>query len=204
MHIIVNGISVVYPLSLIYRAKKSLYSIVVHRFIPIMNSSLKQLILIILIATIGSTSYGQELTNEIAWSIKYDRIENLKDLITADRINECVGVGDSKKYNYLAISIKLKSMKSLRYFVENGANIEGVCADKTPLMYAAKYGQLEMARYLVQKGADLNATYKGQNALSFARQFHQRDITKYLLEQRRKLKSLQEEGYNNKPRSSSR
>jgi len=168
-----------------------------------MNSSLKQLILIILIATIGSTSYGQELTNEIAWSIKYDRIENLKDLIIADRINECVGVGDSKKYNYLAISIKLKSMKSLRYFVENGANIEGVCADKTPLMYAAKYGQLEMARYLVQKGADLNATYKGQNALSFARQFHQRDITKFLLEQKKKLKSMQEESYYEKPQSSS-
>lgn len=169
-----------------------------------MNSLLKQLILITLITTIGSISYGQELTNEIAWSIKYDRIENLRDLITADRINECVGVGDSKKYNYLAISIKLKSMKSLRYFIENGANIEGVCADKTPLMYAAKYGRLEMARYLVQKGADLNATYKGQNALSFARQFGQRDVAKYLLEQKRKLKSLQEEGYNNKPRSSSR
>ena len=170
---------------------------------PIMNSRLKQLILITLFTTIGSASYGQELTNEIAWSIKYDRIENLKDLITADRINECVGVGDSKRYNYLAISIKLKSMKSLRYFVKNGADIEGVCADKTPLMYAAKYGRLEMARYLLQKGADLNATYKGQNALNLARQFHQRDITKYLLEQKRKLKSMQDDGRYKKPKSSS-
>ena len=127
----------------------------------------------------------------------------MKDLIAADRINECVGVGDSKKYNYLAISIKLKSMKSLRYFIENGANIEGVCADKTPLMYAAKYGRLEMARYLVQKGADLNATYKGQNALSFARQFGQRDVAKYIIEQKRKLKSLQDNGNYEKPQSSS-
>jgi ankyrin repeat protein len=94
-------------------------------------------------------------------------------------------------------------MKSLRFFVENGANIEGVCADKTPLMYAAKYEQLEMARYLVQKGADLNATYKGKTALSFARQFNQRDITKYLLEHKKKLRSMQEEGYNKKPESSS-
>jgi len=156
-----------------------------------MNSRLKQLILIALITTIGITSYGQELTNEIAWNIKYGRTENLKHLITADRINECVGVADSKKYNYLAISIKLKSMKSLRYFVENGGNIEGVCADKTPLMYAAKYGQLEMARYLVQKGADLNATYKGKTALSFARQFRQYEIIKYLLEHKKKLKSMQ-------------
>ena len=168
-----------------------------------MNSFLKQLILITLITTIGSTSYGQELTNKIAWSIKYGLTENLKHLITADRINECVGVGDSKKYNYLAISIKLKSIKSLRYFVENGANIEGVCADKTPLMYAAKYGQLEMARYLVQKGADLNATYKGKTAIIFARQFHQRDIAKYLLEQKKKLKSMQDDGHYEKPKSSS-
>lgn len=161
-----------------------------------MNSLLKQLILITLITTIGSLSYGQELTNEIAWSIKYGRTEKLKHLITAERINECVGVGDSKKYNYLAVSIKLKSMKSLSYFVENGANIEGVCADKTPLMYAAKYGQLEMARYLVQKGADLNATYRGQTALSFARQFRQHDLIKYLIEQKKKLKSRKDDGHN--------
>ena len=186
-----------------YSAKKSFYSIVVNRFMPIMNSRLKQLILITLFTTIGSASYGQELTNKIAWSIKYGRTENFKHLIAADRINECVGVEDSKKYNYLAISIKLKSMKSLRYFVENGADIEGVCADKTPLMYAAKYGRLEMARYLVQQGADLNATFKGQNALNFARQFHQRDITKYLLEQKKKLKSTQDDDNYEKPKSSS-
>ncbi len=168
-----------------------------------MNSRIKQLILITLISLIGIASYGQELTNEIAWSIKYGRTENLKHLITVDHINECVGVADSKKYNYLAISIKLKSMKSLCYFVENGADIEGVCADKTPLMYAAKYGQLEMVRYLVQKGADLSATYKGKTTLSFARQFHQRDIIKYLLEHKKTLKTMQSDGYYKKPQSSS-
>ena len=166
-----------------------------------MNSRIKQLILITLISLIGIASYGQELTNEIAWTIKYGRTENLKHLITVDRIDECVGVGDSKKYNYLAISIKLKSMKSLRYFVENGADIEGVCADKTPLMYAAKYGQLEMVRYLVQKGADLSATYKGKTTLSFARQYHQRDIIKYLIEHKKTIKTKQNDGYNEKPQS---
>lgn len=75
-------------------------------------------------------------------------------------------------------------MKSLGYFVENGADIEGVCADKTPLMFAAKYRQIEMVQYLVQKGADLNRTYEGKTALSFARQFYQREIIKYLKEQK--------------------
>lgn len=166
-----------------------------------MNSSIKHMILLALIPLIGITCYGQELTNEIVWSIKYGRTENLKHLITVDHINECVGVADSKKYSYLAISIKLKSMKSLRYFVENGADIEGVCADKTPLMYAAKYGQIEMVEYLVQKGADLRATYKGKTALSFARQFYQREIIKYLKQQQKTLKT--KHGSYEKPSSSS-
>ncbi|MCP4977553.1 MAG: ankyrin repeat domain-containing protein [Maribacter sp.] len=168
-----------------------------------MNSRIRQLILIPLISLIGISSYGQELTNEIVWSIKYGHTENLEHLITEDHINECLGVADSKKYNYLAISIKLKSMKSLRYFVENGADIEGVCADKTPLMYAAKYGQLEMLRYLVQKGADLNATYKGKTTLSFARQFHQRDIIKYLIAHKKTLKKKLGDENHEKPQSSS-
>ena len=168
-----------------------------------MNPRIKQLILLPLISLIGFASYGQELTNKIVWNIKYGRTENLKNLITEYRINECLGVADSKKYNYLAISIKLKSMKSLRYFVENGADIEGVCADKTPLMYAAKYGQLEMVEYLVQKGADLSATYKGKTTLSYARQFHHRDIIKYLKERKKNLNTMQSDSYHEKPQSSS-
>ena len=94
-------------------------------------------------------------------------------------------------------------MKSLRYFVENGADIEGVCVDKTPLMYAAKYGQIEMVKYLVQKGADLSSTYKGKTALSFARQFYQREIIKYLRQQQKTLKTRHFDDSSEKPSSSS-
>ena len=94
-------------------------------------------------------------------------------------------------------------MESLRYFVENGADIEGVCADKTPLMYAAKYGQIEMVQYLVQIGADLSSTYKGKTALSFARQFYQREIIKYLKQKQKTLKTIQGDGSYLKPSSSS-
>ena len=153
-----------------------------------MKSHNKYLILIVFNLLVGLTSYAQELTNEVAWTIKFGQTENLESLTAADRINECVGVADSKKYNYLAISIKLKSMESLRYFVENGADIEGVCADKTPLMYAAKYGPLEMVRYLVQKGANTRATYKGKTALSFAKQYHHRDIVSFLREENERRK----------------
>ena len=69
-------------------------------------------------------------------------------------------------------------------FVEKGANIEGVCADKTPLMYAAKSGQLEMVKYLIEKGADPNASYRGNKALNYAKQFNHPEIKKYLKEQK--------------------
>ena len=149
-----------------------------------MNSSIKNLILILLVPLIGVTSFGQELTNETAINIKYGKTEKLKKFTSAELINTCVGVADSKKYNYLTISIKLKSMKSLKYFIEMGANIESVCADKTPLMYAAKYGQLEMVKYLVEKGADLNASFRGNKALDYARQYSHHEIKKYLSEQK--------------------
>ena len=149
-----------------------------------MSSSIKNQILILLVSLIGVTSFGQELTNETALNIKYGKIEKLKKITSAELINACVGVANGKKYNYLVISIKLKSMISLKYFIEKGANIERVCADKTPLMYAAKYGQLEMVKYLVEKGANLNSSFRGNKALDYASQYNHHEIKKYLKEQK--------------------
>jgi len=145
-----------------------------------MGCSYKKLILILLLALTGVYSYGQELTAVIANNIKYGRTEYLEQYSTASAINDCMGVGNSKKYNLLAISIKLKSIKSLKFFVEKGADLENVCDDKTPLMYAAKYGQLEMFKYLVEQGADMDVSLRGSKAMSYARRFNNRDIVKYI------------------------
>jgi len=149
-----------------------------------MNSSIKDLILMLLVSLIGITSFGQELTTKTATNIKHGNIEELEKFTSPELINKCIGVADSKKYNYLTISIKLKSMKSLKFFIEKGANIENICADKTPLMYASKYGQYEMVKYLVEKGADLNASYRGKKANDYARLFNHFKISKYLRELR--------------------
>ncbi len=150
-----------------------------------MNSKFKNRVLILLAALTALASFGQELTNEIATHIKHGNTEKLEKFTSPELINECLGVADSKKYNYLAISIKLKSMKSLQFFIEKGSNINGVCADKTPLMYAAKYGQLEMAKYLVEKGADLNTSIRGYTALDYARHYNHPEIRKYLKARKR-------------------
>ena len=143
----------------------------------------KKLILMLLMIPLGLSLYGQELTVEIANNIKYGRTQNLTQFTTAEKINGCLSVKDSKKYGFLAISIKLKSMKSLQFFVDNGADVEQVCADKTPLMYAAKYGQFEMVKYLVESGADPDTSIRGYRAINYARRYHYPEIAKYLKKQ---------------------
>jgi ankyrin repeat protein len=145
-----------------------------------MHTWIKNSIFLGTILWTGIACYGQELTNEIAWNIKYGNTEQLEKLISPESVNGCFKVADSKKYSYLAMSIKLKSMKSLQYFIEKGADIEGVCADKTPLMYAAKYGQFEMVKYLIEKGADPKKAYRGDTALDFAIKYRHPNIKNYL------------------------
>ena len=127
--------------------------------------------ILILICLSLQVNFAQELSKDVAWAIKYGHTKYLDEWIPADQINTCLEVGSRKTYNYLAISIKLKSLKSLEYFVERGADIESVCEVKTPLMFAAKYGQIEMAKYLMELGADPRKKIKGYSALEYARKF---------------------------------
>lgn len=127
---------------------------------------------IIVIICLGcQMAFGQKLSKEVAWAIKYGHTEYLDEWIPADEINACLNVGSRKTYNYLAVSIKLKSLKSLKYFVERGADIEAVCEWKTPLMFAAKYGQTEIANYLMEQGADPRKKIKGFSAFDYACKF---------------------------------
>lgn len=158
----------------------------------VMYSRSRHLLLIILISLIGLSCFGQELTNTAVIHIKYGNTEKLQELTAPELINACVTVEDSKQYGYLALSIKLRSMKSLQFFVENGADLEHVCADKTPLMFAAKYGQIEMVKYLIKKGANINATYKGKKAIDYSRKYNHYAITKYLRTRFQELKEQNE------------
>lgn len=128
-------------------------------------------ILIPILFFISSLAYAQELTKEVAWAIKYGHTEYLDEWISAEEINACLDVGSKKTYNYLAISIKLKSLKSVQYFAARGAEIESVCEWKTPLMFAAKYGQVKIAKYLMEQGADPRKKIKGYSAFDYARKF---------------------------------
>jgi len=66
--------------------------------------------------------------------------------------------------------------------VNQGADLEGVCAKKTPLMYAVKYGELEMVKYLLNNGANINAVNQEKTVLSYAIRYKYPEIEKYLKE----------------------
>lgn len=133
--------------------------------------------LIIAIVCLGfQISYAQKLSKEVAWAIKYGHTEYLDEWIPTSEINACLDVGSKKTYNYLAVSIKLKSLKSVQYFVSRGAEIEAVCEWKTPLMFAAKYGQTDIAKYLMEQGADPRKKIKGYSAFDYAQKFKKYDL----------------------------
>lgn len=60
-------------------------------------------------------------------------------------------------------------MDIVKYLIEKGADIELESNKKTPLMYAAKYGQLDVVKLLLEKGVDPEKiSSKGRTALDYA------------------------------------
>ena len=131
---------------------------------------------------IGNFLFAQEISKETLRAINEGNITLLDKVISKESLNDCFDIKNSS-YNYLAISIKMKQIKSVKYFVEKGASLEGVCTGKTPLMYAVKYGQLEIVKYLVSAGSKIEAeTSRGKSALDYAIKYDQSEIVEYLKE----------------------
>ena len=85
------------------------------------------------------------------------------------------------EHSLLGIAIKEKANTSFDYLIAKGANVEKACAGKTPLMYAAKYGNLAIAKALIKAGAMPNAeNSKGQKALDYAIKHEQKELQAYL------------------------
>jgi ankyrin repeat protein len=140
----------------------------------------KNLIFTLTVLLIGSSLFGQEISKETLRAIHDGNITVLDKVVSKENVNDCFDIQDSS-YNYLSISIKMKQIKSLKYFAEKEANLEKVCAGKTPLMYAVKYGYLEMVKYLVNKGAKMTTeTSRGKTALDYAEKYDQYEIAEYL------------------------
>lgn len=124
--------------------------------------------------------FTTELPKGALTAIVEGDINALERIVTTD-INTCFKMDESYPISYVSLSIENNSFASLQYFVEKGANLELACFDKTPLMYAVKYGHIEMAKYLLEKGADIDKiSVEGKTALDYAKKYNHPEIESYL------------------------
>jgi len=71
----------------------------------------------------------------------------------------------------ISIAVAQNDYKTVKKFLELGSNVEtkGKTMGMTPLMYAARYNNVEMLQLLVANGADFNAKSKmGLKAIQYA------------------------------------
>lgn len=144
-----------------------------------LNYKMKKKLLLLIIFTIGRFS-AQELTSEHKKMLKYDDTSNFSELVNKQNINTCYNI-ENTSYSLLALSIKMNSYKVFERLISEKADLETICDNKTPLMFAAKYGNIASAKRLLENGANKETrTGKGLNALEYAKKYDQKEIIKLL------------------------
>lgn len=145
-----------------------------------MKTNFKAAFLCLLSIAFLQTLNAQELTQAQAQLVKQDDLELFKKEFTKDNYSQCYDIKEST-YSLLAICIKIDSPKIFDYLLENGAKVNDICDDKTPLMFAAKYGKEDYALKLLKKGADKNITNsKGKTAKDYAEKNNYASIAEML------------------------
>lgn len=128
----------------------------------------------------GALFYSQELTDQMKGMLKYDNIQEFSNYVKNEDLNKCFKVKE-EHYSLLALSIKLDSKKFFSKLIEENADLNLACEEKTPLMFAAKYGKAKFAKILLEKGADkAKKTSKGNTALDYAEKYQQPELIKIL------------------------
>ena len=84
-------------------------------------------------------------------------------------------------YNLLCIATKNNKEEWVKLLINKGADIELQTNYKTPLMYAAKYGRLEIARLLLSAGAiKTKKSAKGKTAYDYAIRYKKTELATLL------------------------
>lgn len=137
--------------------------------------------LIYLTATLSvSTLYAQDLTEQVKGMLTYDNIDEYSTYVKKEDYSKCYEY-NKKEYSLLALAIKMKGNKFISKMIEDKADLNIICDNKTPLMYATKYGQTEIVKTLLKAGAVKNKkSNKGQTALDYAKKYDKPEIIELL------------------------
>lgn len=95
-------------------------------------------------------------------------------------VNECLPI--SSGYSLLALSIKFDAKNIFNDLItKHKADLNLICSDKSPLMYTAKYGHLDMTEMLLKAGVDHRAkSKKGKTAYDYALKYEHKSIADLL------------------------
>lgn len=123
---------------------------------------------------------AQELNSDQKQILKFDNVTRFSDLVNGESINSCFKT-ENNAYTLLALAIKMKSTRIFQQLIDEKADPEKICDGKSPLMFAAKYGDLAIAKKLLENGAKKETkTEKGITALDYAKKYNQPELIKLL------------------------
>ncbi len=116
-------------------------------------------------------------------SLRYLSIICLCSSLQASLVVEQI---DTTKELFSEIGKAPPSLDTIQRLLDSGVSVNAVAEEWTPLLYAAKKGQLGVCRLLLEKDADLNVCLasNGSTPLHFAILFKHETLALFLLEQK--------------------
>lgn len=122
-------------------------------------------------------SAGYTLLHVAARNVSNDMLQRLIGL--GCDVNAKSKIGQRPLYG----AIRREAWDNAKFLVENGADIETVDGEGTPLALAAKYGGLELVKLMVEKGLDVRTKnpYSGRTALHEAALHGHKAIVEFLI-----------------------
>lgn len=128
----------------------------------------------------GTLMFSQELSTDLKFMLKNDDPREFSTYVKKNDLNKCFKIKE-EPYSLLALSIKLGSARVFEKLIEEEADLNLACDDKTPLMFAAKYEKAEFAKILLKKGADKSLkTSRGLTALDYAKKYEKPELIEIL------------------------
>ena len=124
-----------------------------------------------------------QITDQMKQAFKTDDPELLINELKNQKlsINDCFEL-EEKTYSLFAIAIKMDKQKIFSKLINQKADLNKICEDKSPLMFAAKYGKSAMVKQLIEAGANADLrNSKSANAFYYAQKYKQKEIEDYLI-----------------------
>ena len=111
-----------------------------------------------------------EFKFKFAKKISLSKMINYQNILEISEFLDENNSADVKRIQMLLNkAIEAGRLEIVKYFVENGADVNSRDGDYYPLMIACRNGYLEIVKYLIDNGADIKATgNKSTTALIFA------------------------------------